>query len=148
MAAPSDIRRRFRLPAWIAAWGMMLAAALASGELPLGISAERDGDGAVRVSLRPMAPMPLAAGFEVRLPDGTLLEAESLPEPDVPGEFPAYAEAVEVAYALPEGEEAPESVLVPGQLCGEELCLMPETWMVPVGGGAAETAARRCSDEA
>ena len=137
MVAPADIRRRFLLPAWLAAWGMLAVVALAAGAQPLGISAGWDGAGRVRVALVPQPPMHLAAGFEVRLADGTVLEAESLPEPDLPGEFPAYGEAIEITYSVPDGVPPPEAVFVTSQLCGDDLCLMPETRSVSIGGGEA-----------
>ncbi len=140
MTCASVLRRHFRLPSRLAVRLLALAAMLAAVTIaaeppPIGLSAGQDGGARVRVKLEPCPPLHLAAGFEVRLPDDTVLEAEAVPTPDLPGEFPAYAEAVEVSYGLPEGAAAPESVFVTGQLCGEDFCRMPETWEVPVGGG-------------
>lgn len=142
MTCASVLRRHFRLPARLAVRlpavaAMLAAVAIAAEPPPIGLSAGLDGGACVRVKLEPQPPMHLAEGFEVRLADGTVLEAETVPEPDLPGEFPAYAEAVEVSYGLPEGAEPPASVFVTGQLCGEDFCRMPETWEVPVGGGTA-----------
>lgn len=140
MTIPSALRRHFRLPPrvavrFLAAVALVATMAIAAEPPPIGLSAAQDGNARVRVRLEPQPPMHLAAGFEVRLPDGTVLEALEMPEPDLPGEFPAYAETVEVAYGLPEGAAAPETVLVTGQICGEDFCRMPETWEVAIGGG-------------
>ena len=144
MSIASSLRRRFphppRLAVRLLAAAITLAAAAFAAEPPppppIGLSAKQDGNARVRVKLEPRPPLHLAAGFEVRLPDDTVLAAEAIPEPDLPGEFPAYAEAVEVLYGLPEGTPVPETLLVTGQLCGEDLCRMPETWAVAVGKGA------------
>lgn len=145
MSIASSLRRRFPHPPRLAVRLLAAAATLAATALaaeppsppPIGLSAEQDGGARVRVKLEPRPPLHLAAGFEVRLPDDTVLAAEAIPEPDLPGEFPAYAKALEVSYGLPEGTAVPETVLVTGQLCGEDFCRMPETWAVAVGEGAA-----------
>lgn len=148
MPAPSSIRRRIPLPVRLAAWLLLLAPLAPAAEPPpLGLSAERDGAGRLLVTLAPRPPMHLATGFTVRLPDGTALEAESVLEPDLPGDFPAYAEPVTAGYGLPEGTPPPETVLVRGQLCGEDFCRMPETWEVAVGSGGAVAVAADATEE-
>ena len=91
MTCASVLRLHFRLPSrlavrLLAVAAMLAAVAIAAEPPPIGLSAGLDGGACVRVKLEPQPPMHLAEGFEVRLADGTVLEAETVPEPDLPGE--------------------------------------------------------------
>lgn len=102
----------------------------------LEVSASASPDGTLRVSFVPRPPVHLSAGFEVRLPDGTLVEPSGMPEPDVPEPFPSYSSSLLLDYPLPSGAHSPEVLSVTYQLCDGEVCHFPETREVPVADSA------------
>lgn len=109
----------------------------ASAAPQLDVAADWTDGGNLCVTFVPYPPAHLSDGFEVRLPDGTELVAVDKPEPDEGEPFPAYSSPFSVRYLVPDGSGGLDSLLVTCQACEGEMCYLPETRSVRIGGGAA-----------
>lgn len=109
----------------------------ASAAPQLDVAADWMDGGNLCVTFVPHPPAHLSDGFEVRLPDGTELVAVDKPQPDEGEPFPSYSSPFSVRYLVPDGSGGLDSVLVTCQSCEGEMCYLPETRSVRIGGGGA-----------
>lgn len=138
--ATSTIRARFSRAVaavlWVVAILSVSRGAFAAPQLD--VYAEWTDAGTLCVTFVPHPPAHLSDGFEVRLPDGTELEAVDRPAPDEGEPFPSYSSQFSVQYLVPNGSNGPDSILVTCQSCEGEMCYLPETRSVRIGDGGGD----------